>query len=58
MLLWMCVVSLWNKIPSAQRREKMGIELVTEGVKMNQLRSLGKVMVRYKVGGVRNQGHV
>ena len=36
----------------------MGIELVTEGVKMNQLRSLGKVMVRYKVGGVRNQGHV
>ena len=41
MVRWMCGVSLRDRVPSAELRERMGIESVSDAVKWNRLRWLG-----------------
>ena len=44
MVRWMCGVSLRHRVPSAELRERMGIESVSDAVKWNRLRWLGHVL--------------
>ena len=44
MVRWMCGVSLRDRLPSAELRERMGIESVSDAVKRNSLRWLGHVL--------------
>ena len=44
MVRWMCGVSLRDRVPSAELRERMGIESVSDAVKRNRLRWLGHVL--------------
>ena len=41
---WMCGISLRDRVPSAELRERMGIESVSDAVKRNRLRWLGHVL--------------
>ena len=41
---WMCGVSLRDRVPSAELRERMGIESVSDALKRNRLRWLGHVL--------------
>ena len=43
MVRWMCGVSLKDRVPSAELRERMGIESVSDVVKQNRLKWLGHV---------------
>ena len=67
MVRWMCGVSLRDRVPSAELRERMGIESVSDAVKQNRLRWLGHVLrkvdddwvkkiVSFEVEGKRGQG--
>jgi len=67
MLQWMCSVSLRDQAPSVELIERMGIVLVTEVVKKNQLRWQGHMLQKdnddwmkrsmlYEVDGVRSRG--
>ena len=44
MVQWMCGVSLKDRVPSAEVRERMKIESVSDVVKWNRLRWLGHVL--------------
>ena len=44
MVRWLCGVSLRDRVPSAELRERMGIESVSDAVKWNRLRWLGHVL--------------
>ena len=44
MVRWMCGVSLRDRVPSVELRERMRIELVSDIVKWNRLRCLGHVL--------------
>ena len=44
MVRWMCGVSLRDRVPSAELRERMGIESVSDAMKQNRLRWLGHVL--------------
>lgn len=67
MVRWMCGVSLRDRVPSAELRERMGIESVSDVVKRSRLRWLGHVLrkddgdwvkrsMSYEVEGVRGRG--
>ena len=38
MVRWMCDVSVRDRVPSEEIRERMGIELVSDVIKRNRLR--------------------
>ena len=40
----MCDVSVWDRVPSEELRERMGIELVSDVIKRNRLRWLGHLL--------------
>ena len=44
MVRWMCGVSPRDRVPSAELRERMKIELVSDVVKQNRLRLAGHVL--------------
>ena len=44
MVRWMCGVLLRDRVPSAELRERMGIESVSDAMKQNRLRWLGHVL--------------
>ena len=49
----MCGVSLTDRVPSAEPRERMGIESVSDAVKWNRLRWLGHVLHKDDDNGVK-----
>ena len=44
MAQWLCGVSLRDRVPRVELRERMGIKLVSDIVKQNRLRWLGHVL--------------
>lgn len=67
MVRWMCGVSLRDRVPSSELRDRLGIELVTDIVRRNLLRWLGHVLrkddddwvkrtLTYEVEGMRGRG--